>query len=167
MSDLMLKKVTACTPLDCYRTSYTHQCGGGGIQNQARPSKLQSHVTHGSRPTRGGTVRRHTIACKSRSPTILTVGYSSQRVFCLRSVRSGWTDPTRDHRAATKTNGPNSTHAPPDVGRRASESRPYYKVSLSRLCSQRHQSRSELSMQYMFWMGVRKMFQDLKCSSES
>ena len=34
-----------------------------------------------SRPTRGGTVRRHTIACKSRSTIILTVCCSSQRVF--------------------------------------------------------------------------------------
>ena len=42
-----------------------------------------------SRPTRGGTVRRHTIACKSRSTIILTVCCSSQRVFCLGSVRSG------------------------------------------------------------------------------
>ena len=70
-----------------------------------------------SRPTRGGNVRRHTIACKSRSHTILTVCCSSQRVFCLGSVRSGWTDHTRDHKAATKTTGSNSTHAPPDVDR--------------------------------------------------
>ena len=42
-----------------------------------------------SRPTRGGTVRRHTIACKSGSTIILTVCCSSQRVFCLGSVRSG------------------------------------------------------------------------------
>ena len=42
-----------------------------------------------SRPTRGGTVRRHKIACKSRSTIILTVCCSSQRVFCLGSVRSG------------------------------------------------------------------------------
>ena len=48
--------------------------------------------------TRGETVRRHTIACKSRSPTILTFCYSSQRVFCLGSVRSGWTDSTPDHK---------------------------------------------------------------------
>ena len=41
-----------------------------------------------SRPTRGGTVRRHTIACKSRSTIILTVCCSSQWVFCLGSVRS-------------------------------------------------------------------------------
>ena len=32
------------------------------------------------RPTRGGTLRRHTIACKSRSPTILTVCCSSQHI---------------------------------------------------------------------------------------
>ena len=56
---------------------------------------------------------------------------------------------------------------PPDVGRRTSESRPCYKVSLSRVCSQRHQSMSELSMQQMFWMGARKMFRTLKCSSVS
>ena len=39
------------------------------------------------RSTRCGTVRRHTIACESRSHTILTVCCSSQRVF--GSVRSG------------------------------------------------------------------------------
>ena len=39
-----------------------------------------------SRHTRGGTVRRHTIACKSRSPTILTVCCSSQRVFAAAKL---------------------------------------------------------------------------------
>ena len=78
------------------------------------------------RPIRGGAVRQNTIACKSRLTIILTVCCSSQRVFCLGSVRRS--------------------------------------VSLSRLCSQRHHSRSELSMQQMFWMGARKMFRTLKCS---
>ena len=120
-----------------------------------------------SRPTRGGTVRRHTIACKSRSHTILTVCCSSQRVFYLGSFRSGLSDPTRDHKTTTKTTGPNSTPAPPDVGRRTTDFRPCYKVHLSRLCSQLHQSRSELSMQQMFWMGARKMFRTFTCSSVS
>ena len=88
-------------------------------------------------PTRGGTVSRHTIACKSRLPTILI-------------------DPTRDHKAASKTTEPNSIPAPPDVGRRSSESRPYYKAPMFCLCSQRHQSRRKLSVQHMFWMGARK-----------
>ena len=42
---------------------------------------------------------------------------------------------------------------------------PCYKVSLFRLCSQRHQSRNELSMEQMFWMSARKMFRTLKWRS--
>ena len=85
----------------------------------------------------------------------------------LLSISAGFLPPppTHDHKVATKTTGPNTIHAPLDVGRRIS--RPCYKVSLSRLCSQRHQSRSELSMQQMFCMGARKMFRTCKCSSVS
>ena len=50
---------------------------------------INKTIRQRSLPTRGGTVRRHTIACKSRSTIILTVCCSSQRVFCLWSVRSG------------------------------------------------------------------------------
>ena len=39
-----------------------------------------------SLPTRGGTVRRHTIACKSRSTIILTVCCSSQWVFAAAEL---------------------------------------------------------------------------------
>ena len=105
-------------------------------------------------------------ACKSRSPFILTICWSSQQVFCLGSVRSGCTDPHHYQKAATMT-GPDPNPAPSDVGRCTSERRPCYQVPLSRWYSQRNQSRSELSVQQMLWMGACKIFQILKCSSVS
>ena len=109
--------------------------------------------------TKSPATRDHLLSCQS--------GVHRSGFYCLGSYCSGWTDPTRDRKAATSTTGPNSTPAPPDVGRRTSNSRPCYKVHLSRLCWQQHQSRSEISVQQMFWMGARKMFRTLKCSSVS
>ena len=120
-----------------------------------------------SRPTRGGTVRQHTIACKSRSTIILTVCCSSQRVICLGSVRSGWTAPHFDHKAATSTTGPYPTPAPSDGGRHTSESRAYCQVSLPSMCPICHQSRSKLPVHQMYWMGACEMFRTLKCSTVS
>ena len=59
---------------------------------------------------------------------ILTVCCSSQRVFCLRLVRSGWIDPHFDHKVPKV---PNPTPVPSDGGRRISRFRPYFQVPLS------------------------------------
>ena len=88
---------------------------------------------------------------------ILTVCCSSQRVFCLRSVHSGWTDPQFDHKAATSTTGTVPTPAPSDGGRHTSECRAYCQVSLSSMCQRSHQSRSKLPAQQMHWMGACEM----------
>ena len=37
----------------------------------------------------------------------------------------------------------------------------------SRMYSQRHQLKSELSVKQMLWMGARKMFRSIKCISAS
>ena len=81
---------------------------------------------------------------------ILTVCCSSQRVFCLGSVRS-------DHKAVGYVDdrtGPYQTPAPSDGGRHTSESRAYCQVSLSSMCPIRHQSRSKLPVHQMYWMGA-------------
>ena len=83
-----------------------------------------------------------TDVSKSRSTPIVTVRWSFQRVFCLGSVRCGWTDPLYDYKAVTTTTGPNPFKTPTDVGRCTSEPRPCYKVSLSSMYSQRFKSRS-------------------------
>ena len=57
----------------------------------------------------------------------LTVCCSSQRIFCLGSVHTGWTDPHHDYKSATKTTGPDSIPAPSVVGWRTSQYMPYYK----------------------------------------
>ena len=92
-----------------------------------------------------------TDAGKSRSTPILTVRCLFQSVFCLVSVRSGWTNLLHDYKATTTTTGPDPPKSPTDAGRCTSEPRPCYKVPMSSMYSQRHKSRSELQVHQMLW----------------
>ena len=77
--------------------------------------------------------------------SILTVCCSSQRVFCLGSVRSSCTDLHHEHKAATTTTGPNPTQ-PNSCSSRwrvsISEPRSCFQLLLSCMYTQHHSSRS-------------------------
>ena len=87
-------------------------------------------------------------------------GFSGSGTECSQDVRSGWTDPHHDHKAATRTTGPDPAPAPSDVGRRISEFKPCYKVPLS-VCTR------NVTCRGVSCGWTREMFRTLKYGSVS